>query len=246
MYESLLALAIKNNGKILKEDKDTVLLPFGSEYSIFIKNMNTRRALVTITIDGTNVCSGGIVVNAGASADIERFVKDHDTGNRFKFIEKTQTIENARGNKIDDGLIRVEFQFEKEVPQMLPVYQHEYFPSPIRWTSNTQSTDNNPLRSISTNSVTATSMHVDVPTISDSGITVPGSISNQKFVTVSDFPLDDKKHVIVMRLLGVDANAEPIKEPTPARRKQKCVTCAKINKATAKFCTECGTSLTII
>jgi len=41
MYESKLAAAIKVDGKVLREFKDTVHIPFGSEYTVLLKNLNT-------------------------------------------------------------------------------------------------------------------------------------------------------------------------------------------------------------
>ena len=38
MYLQKLAVAVKVNGKVLREVGDTVYIPFGSEYSILIKN----------------------------------------------------------------------------------------------------------------------------------------------------------------------------------------------------------------
>jgi hypothetical protein len=116
MYQSKLVASLKANGKILREFKDTVYIPFGSEYSFLIKNLNTTRALVNIFIDGEDVIEGGLVLNAGQEVDLERYVKNGNlsAGNRFKFIERTQAIEDGpRGVKLEDGLVRIEFQFEK-------------------------------------------------------------------------------------------------------------------------------------
>ena len=119
MYQSKLVASLKANGKILREFKDTVYIPFGSEYSFLIKNLNTTRALVNIFIDGDNVIEGGLVLNAGQEVDLERYVKNGNlnAGNKFKFIERTQAIEDGpRGAKLEDGLVRIEFQFEQPRP----------------------------------------------------------------------------------------------------------------------------------
>ena len=115
MYDNKLAVAIKSNGKVLREfNKDTVYLKFGSEYSFLIKNLNTRRAVVKIEIDGDEVTKGGLIVDANREIELERFIRDLNEGNRFKFIEKTAAIEAHRGNKLQDGLVRIEFEFERE------------------------------------------------------------------------------------------------------------------------------------
>ena len=124
MYSNKLVASLKANGKILREFKDTVYVPFGSEYSLLLKNLNTVRAVVNVFIDGEDQCPGGLILNAGQEIDLERSIKNNNLleGNRFKFIERTAAVENGpRGVKLEDGILRVEFQFEKQyVP---PVYQ---------------------------------------------------------------------------------------------------------------------------
>ena len=119
MYQSKLVASLKANGKILREFKDTVYIPFGSEYSFLLKNLHTQRALVNIFIDSDSVVEGGLVIDPGREVDLERYVKNGNltAGNKFKFIERTQAIEDGpRGVKLEDGLIRIEFQYEQPRP----------------------------------------------------------------------------------------------------------------------------------
>jgi hypothetical protein len=94
------------------------MIPFGSEYSFLIKNLNTTRALINIFIDGDNIVEGGLVLNAGQEVDLERAIRNNNLteGNRFKFIERTGAVEAHRGIKLEDGLVRIEFQFEVPRP----------------------------------------------------------------------------------------------------------------------------------
>lgn len=134
MHKNKLVVAVKTNGKVLREDKDTVFLPFGSEYSLLLKNLNTVRALLTIEIDGVNVLDGEkLVVNPNGEVDLQRFMKNgnQSQGNRFKFIERTAAIENGpRGIGAIDGIVRVSFQFEKRkalpVPTKVIEHHHHY------------------------------------------------------------------------------------------------------------------------
>jgi hypothetical protein len=115
MYNQKLVASIKVKGKILREFKDTVYIPFASEYSVLLKNLNTVRAVVNVFVDGENAVPGGLVIDPGRSVDLERWIKNGNLseGNRFKFIERTAQIEDGpRGIKEEDGLIRVEYQFE--------------------------------------------------------------------------------------------------------------------------------------
>ena len=116
MYSNKLVCSVKVNNKILREkttnNESTVYVPFGSEYSLLLKNLGGRNAVVNIEIDGRKVCKDGFYINAGQTAEIERFVDNLKTGRRFKFIEKTDEISDFRGDRIDDGMIRVTWQFE--------------------------------------------------------------------------------------------------------------------------------------
>lgn len=231
MYNDKMVCCLKANGKVLREFKDTVYVSYGSEYSILLKNLNVVRAIVNITIDGKDVAPGGLVINAGTEIDLERFIGDNlNEGHCFKFIERTSKIEDHRGIKAEDGIIRIEFQWEKVEA----------------WKSNsvmrgfhTKSLDMTQYGSTQTK-ITAQAAHQN-----EVGITVPGSVSAQQFTSVRGFPLVADKHVIVFRLLGKTAE-NMVQEPVTVKTKQECPTCGKVNKATSKFCTDCGTGLTII
>ena len=140
MYNQKLVASIKTKGKILREFKDTVYIPFASEYSILLKNLNTVRAVVNVFIDGENAVPGGLVIDPGRSVDLERWIKNGNLteGNRFKFIERTARIEEGpRGIKEEDGLIRVEYQFEVPRPvinvnQIFGNNSSPYYPPGVR------------------------------------------------------------------------------------------------------------------
>lgn len=253
MYQNKLVASIKANGKILREFKDTVYIPFNSEYSFLIKNLNTKRALVNVYIDGDNVVPGGLVLNAGQEVDLERSIKNGNLleGNRFKFIERTGQIEKHRGVKLEDGLIRIEYQFEMYAVNQPWVTNHIYNKSILR---NTSADWISPMGATysSTSAVTnkgwvsasGASTNVSMDTsYNDVGITVPGSHSTQSFTTTTMGVMESEKHTIVLKLLGETPDNKPVLQPVNVKMKPKCVTCGKQNKATSKFCAECGTSL---
>jgi len=67
--------------------KRTVKVPFGSEYIIRLKNKSKEPALVDVSIDGTDVLNGAeLVLKAGETMDLERFVDDNSKGKKFKYI----------------------------------------------------------------------------------------------------------------------------------------------------------------
>ena len=262
MYESKLAAAIKVAGKVLREfDKDKIYLPFGSEYSIFLKNLSTKRALVHVSIDGNDVGDGrGFIVPANESIDIERFITNGNLneGNRFKFIERTGAIENHRGVGIEDGLIQITFQFEKEIPTFVA-------PTNPWWVESSWGTVPRPyygtqpstVYSANVNSsITPQSVNANVGVLPDevirslsqneTGITAPGSVSDQSFVEAEHFSVESETHTMVFHLLGETESNRSVREAVTVKHKPKCVTCGTVNRYDAKFCSECGTSLQIV
>ena len=288
MYNNKFVASLKSaDGKILREFKDTVYIPFGSEYAIYLKNLNTVRAEVTISIDGQDIMDGNsLVLGAYQDVNLERYLKDVTKGNRFKFIERTASVEKHRGIGAEDGLIRIEFAYEKPVNKLNyvpdwntrlggPIYGGYAGPNSsghytkglmgntistnavgasASFTSDSLSAAPQSLNSIrcSTASVqTDRSMdwlnaEQERSLLNDAGITVPGSISEQKFQVVAGFQTEDEKHVIILRLLGETADNKPVVKPVTVKAKPKCVTCGRVNKATAKFCQDCGTALEIV
>lgn len=261
MYNQKLAVAIKSSNKVLREFEDKVFLPFNSNYSIFIKNMNSVRASVKIQIDGIEVTEGvSLIVEPNSSIELERFIKNGNLskGNKFKFIDRVKEIEEYRGVNIEDGLIFIEFQFEKNIGIMNTNYWYDCIGkqidvnpyNPTKWKYGDIICQSNNIGSAGLNQnymqgVVQTSFE-NPKAINKSGITVPGEISNQKFDEVSSFNLEDKKHVIVLQLCGEVAGKEILKTIT-TRSKIKCISCGSISKSSiAKFCSTCGTCLEII
>ena len=315
MYNQKMVASIKVKGKILREIKENVLLPFGCEYSILLKNLNTVRCVVNVFIDGDNVVPGGIVLSPNQTVDLERSIKNGNLteGNKFKFIERTSAIEDGpRGIKLEDGLIRVEYQFEKYAAQTIFTINQQWVPGHYEYDkqmySNTpyfgpflgstglsgvsgsiardrfsvtasgavnQVNVGGALRGVDTSqngaamqaSASAASdkycadngihnkmeFHAGAATMdwsdntpkNDVGITVAGGKSTQQFQTTTIGTLEIEKHTIVLKLLGETADNKPVVEPLTVKQKPKCETCGTTNKATAHFCSKCGTSLVL-
>lgn len=264
VYKKNFVAAIKVGGQVLRESNDRVELPFGSEYSILLKNLDSVRMQAQATIDGKKA-TGWLVIDPNWDVEIERFVEDMDRGNRFKFIERTESVERHRGIEAEDGLIRIEFKREKvyELPKVVEhhTYHHHYpggcFPWPYRYsgpiyysaTSTTGSLLGGITRSSASGGIQAavqSAQNVNCTlnanfVKNDAGITVPGSISEQKFHYVPDFATE-KSEALVLHLVG-KTQAGPVKLAKTVKTKIQCETCGKKNKSLAKFCIECGTSL---
>lgn len=274
MYNQKFVVAIKSNGKVLREDKDTAYLPFGCEYSVFLKNLNSLRAVVSVSIDGVDVLNGRqLVINGNSELNLERFLSDNmNEGRRFRFIERTGDIEQHRGVGVEDGIIRVEFQYEKYVKpyEYVPPYkpwEDEPWKDHYKWTTtkeyygplwNTCSTGDTigPVGvSYSANS-SAIPMNAskdvirgkNLPTmdsfVNDAGITVEGSKSNQSFTTTYLGALEHEKHVIVLQLKGVSDEVK-IEKPVTVKTNKHCPSCGREWPYRHEYCPKDGTFLKI-
>lgn len=245
MYSNKLAVAIKADGKVLREFGDQVFLPFNSEYSIFIKNKNGVRASVKIEIDGTDVTQGiSLVVDPGEDFELERFIRNGNLsrGNKFKFIKRTDAIEAHRGIKVDDGLVKVTFQFERPRINRLIARRIQQDP----WNSGIIYSKGSVGISGVFGSAGPQYLNSAVGTsASYSGITAPGAVSEQAFEEVDDFELDPQKHVMILRLVG-EVKGKTVSSYVTTRAKTECTMCGYQSKSVANFCSQCGASLEII
>ena len=250
MYKNNLVVVVKHNGKVLRETGTCVSLPFSSEYSLLVKNLNSRKVSVNISIDGEDVIDGkSLLIQSDSSTELKGFLSGKTAKNKFRFIEKTKQISKYRGDKIDDGLIRVDFAFEKEQPEVVRYYHelHEWPPlrrrcpwepfGPIRYRSNSNYT----LKcSSASNDVMG---HVCTSnSVNEDGITVKGSEINQDFNYgyIGDL---EKNHVMVIRLCGEKNNGTLIEKPIMVRNRLTCPTCGRKSRSDSKFCNRCGTFL---
>ncbi len=123
MYSNKFAACIMVDDEVVREvrkdDADLVYLPFGTDYQLRLKNLDHRRAVVSISIDGDDVLDGSrLVVEGNSTTDLKGFLdsKTNKARNAFRFIEKTERVSKHRGDRVDDGLVRIEVQFEEDLP----------------------------------------------------------------------------------------------------------------------------------
>jgi len=235
VYSNKFVVAVKLNGRVLRDNNGVVRLPFGSDYSLLLKNKNSVRALVDVEIDGEDVLDGhSLIIGPNEATTLRGFMKGRKVRNKFRFIKKTKRISRYRGDRPDDGLIRVEFKFERPIetqPIIVPKYK-EYgeWPgtgSPFTYTH------------YSTN-YTYTS-NINVKGCNDNGITVPGAETSQDFVMGTIGVLEPSSHVIILQLKGRTSKGRKVKKPITTKTKLTCPTCGKKSRSSAKFCSRCGT-----
>jgi len=250
VYKEDFIAVIKNKGKILRENRGIIKLPFGSEYEVLMKNKNSVRALVNVEVDGKDALDGnGLIIGPNEEFSLKGFMKGTYVKNRFRFIKKTKQISDYRGDRVDDGMVHVEFQFEESLPQphiwcnLDSVRSYD----PITPIGGLDFTSGSPVSTYSCSNVGSSSFASNTTRCSsprsEEGITVKGSKVDQSFVYGSIGELETSSSVINIRLQGYRSSGKALKKPITTKTKIQCPTCGKKSKSSAHFCARCSTAL---
>ena len=273
-YKDQFVAEVKSNGRILRIKDGAVYLPFGSEYTILLKNLNSKRAAINISIDGEDVLdNSSLILDANTSTEIEGFLRGNVARNRFRFINKTKEISEHRGDRADDGLLRIEFAFEKPRPipsikKTIEEVHHHYHNSPFTYTyhSNADWSYNDTLRGSSGDgepvamAASGPSMSRNVADLSnvtcDSlGVQNVSELPNaDEGITVKGSECSQQFHyasigdledpaTIVICLKGIANSGNKVEQPVTVQRKLTCSSCGIKSKSSFKFCPSCGTFL---
>ena len=222
---------IMQNGRPVRQQAGTCILPFGSEYQILLKNKTLGRVRADIFIDGAPASDSSYIIDAHSSSLIKRFALDGDLekGNAFKFVKKEETESEVDSSNFDFGIIEVKFYPE------CPSYQFNNWPGNLiiekgpdyygaEFTVGTRTGDPMPK-----------SPEVYACTTPQVGGTVQGQAVAQQF-TATDWAGDLwASTVIRIKLMG------PKVHETGSTR--YCTVCGNEIDRIWKFCTSCGTQL---
>lgn len=260
VYKNNFIVVVKCNGKVMREQNGAITLPFGSEYSIMLKNKDSRKAVASVEIDGEDVMNGHkYIVPANTSVELKGFLKGLNAKNKFRFIKKTKEISDFRGDRLDDGLIRVEFWHEEQQP------------APLVWPSFTIHTNNYEFKgsdfvdysdstggpgqctftsNFCSSNIDSALSNCNIGNLSkksvDEGITVKGSKINQQFDYGSVGTLEHNSSVIIIELKGTTKRAGKVMEvrkPITVSYRKQCSSCGKKWRSSMSFCGNCSTAL---
>lgn len=216
-----------------------------------MKNLQSRKALVKISIDGEGI-GNDLIIRPNSTLNLERFLGNLNQGNKFLFIEKSKKISDFRGDRIDDGILRVEIFFEKEkveIPVFIHKHYYEYYPiyyPNVTWTYNNDTIttcNSRSIGSLTCQSLNNVNNNISLDSFNDYGITAKGSISNQQFSYGDIDTLENNSTVFVFQLKGIKSSGVEIKEPITKKSKLICELCRTNNNIENKFCSECGNFL---
>jgi len=193
--------------------------------------------------------------------ELQGFFRGTTVKNKFKFIRKTSEIQEHRGDHVDDGILRVEFAFEKpkpdpEITKIIKEEHHHYhyhggpydqnvIYRGTPWYSTTdvkfgqKFTHNVACDQVGVQSM---SSNLNAP-LSDEGITVKGSVTNIEYRYGAIGELEDSS-VIIITLKGMQqSSGVVVQDPITVKSKVTCSSCGRKWKTTFKYCPNCGTYL---
>jgi hypothetical protein len=256
MHSNDFVICIIVDGVAQQESKGGIVsIPFGTEYKIRLRNKHNRRAVAKVFVDEENVSKGGVIVQANDYVDLDGPV---DSKRNFKFVssESPQAVDAGKNNQPDDrnGIIRVDWQLEREYRQPEKVYIDRPVPVPRPWYDygptwgilRTSDMGGN-ARGMSAgyNAGTARGFAATEEKTSskilEEGCTVEGSRSNQSFTT-RYVDLEDSITTLRITLKGYAVEHQTV---ISKGRRMHCSGCGGRNKSSAKFCVNCGSKLSV-
>jgi len=263
VYKNNFIVVVKCNGKVMRERNGAVTLPFGSEYSILLKNKDSRAAVASVEIDGEDVMDGHqYIIPANTTRELKGFLKGLNAKNKFRFIKKTKEISDFRGDRLDDGLVRVEFWYEEKYSSPWVGYPNINYTYEIRnddFIGYNGSTGGPTQRTFTSNFCSSNIdsefsdccigdlnkiIKNEIP--GDEGITVKGSKANQQFNYGSVGVLEHNSSVIIIELKGTTKCAGKVmvvRKPITVKSRLQCTTCGKKWRSSMSFCGNCSTAL---
>ncbi len=234
VYSNKFIVVVKHKGKVLREFSNNVVqLPFGSDYSLLLKNKESRKVLVEVKVDGQDVLNGNsIIIGPNQATELKGFMKGSKVTNKFRFIERTDSISKYRGNLIEDGLVEVIYRFEERQECI----QTGYTIPP--WVSDSVSSYGAVCSTLGSYTTTTRSCNF----VSDIGVTVPGQETRQDFTTGTIGRLESFPYSIILNLKG-EVQRKKIRKPITVKTRVTCPICGRKWKSNLKYCGSCSTSL---
>jgi len=264
MYSNGHVVAVQVNGKTVNDSNGKVLLPFGVEYSLMLKNRNDRKAVARVYIDGDEVTkTGKLILEANSSLNLERYIEDMDNGAKFKFVPLSHQDVDDKGDS-EKGWIEVRFQLVKP-PQMpviihedhiyhehhhhhdsweYPIYKGPFYYGNSIWCSANGGNITATLNSGGTGNLKADATSINYSSNAilgsnfsqEAGATIRGNNSNQKFSYSYVGELESIETVIRFQLVGTSD-----KKVASHYTKTHCNQCGKRYETNDNFCSKCGT-----
>jgi len=251
MYCEKLVACIKVNGKIIREDGDKVYLPFGCDYSIYLKNLNTTKCKIKIEIDGKDVLDGhSILLDGNNDIELKGFLDGNKAKNKFRFIEKTAEISNFRGDNPEDGLIVITYQFANckqfITTSNITTNQPQYY-NTNHWVDYNYRPPYTTCGSIDDNVTYCSTVNNNIMsnvrgTKSADGITVKGKPVEQNFNEIYDFNHYGEEKRLIIQLFG-HRKKKKVDKIITTQTKIQCENCGRKYKSNKKYCSNCGTCL---
>lgn len=242
MYRKRCVMSVIHNGYPLKEDSGKIFMPFGSDYSIRLKNKHNEACVAKLFIDGvvTNKL-GDFIIQPNSSIEIDRFVdKSLDKGEKFKFVEiSNKEVDDPTSE--ENGIVRVEFRLGEKITNDVWADVHQYFYNTYQYPDNNtikdfyaSDTARNIKYTTNSNSVVC-GMSANSCSKKSDGATIRGDESKQNF-SYGFVELSDEVITMELKIAGVVTNNN--------KRDKYCSLCGTNIRSIDRYCFNCGRRIT--
>jgi hypothetical protein len=109
------------SGTTKEVESGHVLARPGQVYVLRLRNHGPLRCVVDASIDGHGVTSGGLVINAWGSVDLERPIHESERGRFTVIAEGDERVFGPDGGRDNPDLGLIEARFRRELPPARPV-----------------------------------------------------------------------------------------------------------------------------
>jgi len=231
---------LDQNNQVLNETSGNVRLQFDSEYKIRLRNKNDFAILASVTIDGRSITQGpnsGVIIESNGKIELERWIDNISTGNKFKFVSINHP-EAQDPFDSNNGIIKVDFYREKKHkmymagPTIKPYIDPYTYPPII----DKQHTWDFPgtFYCNSNSGLSQRGSCIGQSILNDSGCTINGSKSDQKFSYTDKVFENFCFTSMSMKIKGINKSSVNVSSIN------YCAICGKRRKKTDNFCSKCG------
>lgn len=119
MYKEGFATAVLVDGRVVREENGISRIPFGTEYTVRLKNKYPEPVAADVFIDGKLVNEAGhLFVPGNGTVDLDRWIFKDKTDRKLQFVKLTEGGKGVEANEQENGVIEVRFYKPKKADQL--------------------------------------------------------------------------------------------------------------------------------
>jgi len=251
MYSSNFVASVLVGGKIVREEGNTVKVPFGGEYCVRLRNKNNTLCIVDLYVDGELANTvGSLVLEGNSYYDVRGFLTKLGNHKKFQFVKLSDNRVRQPG-ELENGIIEARFYLQKQVERVkeviverpIYIYNDRLINPWFQWNQEKFYTDSTftspcimPAGLLSANIVSEPASNYNCNGTNSkcsNGATIEGQQFSEQFETVR-LDVESKPTIIRIKLMGYQTD------------RNTCIYCQTRYERNDKYCKNCGKPVNIM